>query len=879
MATDMQPEREGESQQRLEDQSPGATDRINRFLQTGWNSALQTDQFEIAEAARGQVSSLKNWRDAAHRSPFPEFYQLIEAGTLLNQASATPTERAAVVDQLSINAQHFPPRVRDLYTALLTKLDGSTHTPNANEEIARMTDSQLKELEESGDLRVLQNPFVPWNVKLNRMETRIESELKGRRDLDKRDKRLQEATQQTEAPKVDRPPDARDESKPGMDEMQRLKEGEQAPAIWSISPAYGGYYKEQSFDTWDAHTNTWRQSKYDFKEPYISPDDLRNPQDPVVMTAIVPAGRSARLPSPYTYEYLQVLEGNGQVLIDQNDDFIVRSTSRQDTLVKIQKTAIEKEHQIVISREEPQVILIPSTFTEETEEKLKEVQNTRKTTNDKARALSAYTRRHLKYSNDSSLNSVYNSDSDGYAGSIDKHKMADCDVANTYFAALCAKLGIKARHAVGHMVKGKDSEGNARITSGTGHAWTEVYDEHSQKWIKIDATPPGDPQLEQDEQGEGIPGDYGDEEAIGPTDEELQQLEEKLSQVAENLSYTDKERQLAEATGVGLKKARQILKEIQEAEETRLPNGERIVDVLSQVWTLLAESRIRYQQEYTGPVRKREGGEEIDDIVAHKIGITAGETDPASRRREQQQVIVEQVMSALQVRIIGDKSGSMGQTVDGVTKWNLQRRAMYLILSSLDRAEKNFVRVKARMREPLDVYSQVISFRNKSDIDEDKPLSNEFSPENKVRLWKSLGNQGFGNGDVPALNFLLDQIQKEQEEIIAQGKKDNTLRVIIACSDGMPDDPAGVQQTAQKLGEFGAVVVGVGLTETASQVPIIFNTPHSSGDLARDLNDLPAIVAKHVVMEAIKLFPERARMQYQRAIESILAKFNHIGLE
>lgn len=875
----MQPEKEGESQQRLEDQGPGATDRVNRFLQTGWNFALQTDQFEVAEAARGQVSSLKSWRDAAHRSPFPEFYQLMEAGTLLNQASATPVERAAVVDQLSINAQHLSPRVRDLYMSLLSKIDGSQNTPDPNSEIAKMTQNQLVYLEESGDLRVLQNPYVPWDIKLNRMETRIESELKGRRDLDKRDKKLQEAAKQTEPPKVDRPPDARDESKPGMDEMQRLKEGEQAPAIWSISPAYGGYYKEQSFDTWDASTNTWRQSKYDFAEPYIDKQVLENPQNPIVMTTLVPAGRSVRLPSPYTYEYLRVLDGRCQVLMDQNDDFLIRSTSNQDALVKIQKSAVDPEFQIVMSREDPQLISMPSTLTEETEAKLKEVQGSRKNDVDRARALASYTMRRLKYSNNSSLNGIYDSDPDGYIGAIDKHKEADCDVANTYFAALCSRLDIAARHVVGHMVKGKDSEGNARVTSGTGHAWTEIYDKSKKQWIRIDATPPGDPQLEQDEQSEGMPGDYGGQEAIGPTDEELQQLEEKLSEQAERLSYTDKERKLAEATGVTLKEARQIVKEIQEAEDTRLPNGERIVDVLAQVWDLLAESRIRYQQESTGPVRKREGGEEIDDIVAHKIGIRGGETDPASRLREQQQTVVEKVMSALQARIIGDKSGSMSQTVEGVTKWNLQRRAMYLLLSSLDRAEKNFVRIQPRMREPLDIYSQVISFRGARDIDEDKPLSNEFSDEDKVRLWKSLGNQGSGNGDVPALSFIYEQIVKEQEEVIAQGKQDNTLRIIIACSDGMPDNPAGVQQMAQKLGELNAVVVGVGLTETAAQVPIIFNTSYSRGDLAKDLNDLPAIVAKHVIMEAIKLFPERARMQYQRAIDSILAKFNRIGLE
>lgn len=871
----MQSEREGEPQQRLEAQDFGATDRINHFLQTGWNFALETDQFEIAEAAREQVSSLKGWRDASHRSPFPEFYQLVEVATLLNRASASREERAAVVDQLTSTARAFSPRVRDLYFGLLSKLDGSSFDPQFPE----ITEPHLTMLAQSGDLSLLQNPNVPWNVKLNRVETRIESELRGRRALDKRDKQ-QEAVQQPIEPfTTNQPPDARDESKPGMDEMQRLKEGEQAPAIWAISPAYGGYYKEQSFDTWDANTNTWRQSQYVFEhtavavESVFQPGNLAFLKEYLIISAEVPKDRTVRIPIPYTHK-LSNTDG-GSVKKDQNGDFVITSDSTKQIRILLLKRGGSEEFQ----GSPIDILSMPGNLSEETEKALQKIQNTRKTTIDRARALAAYTRRRLKYSNDSSLNSVYNSDPDGYAGSIDKHKMADCDVANTYFAALCAKLGIKARHAVGHMVKGKDSEGNARTTSGTGHAWTEVYDEKSQQWIRIDATPPGDPQLEKDEQGEGIPGDYGEEEAIGPTDEELQQLEEKLNKISEKLSYTQEEIHLAEVGGVELKEARQIIKEIQEAENTRLPSGERIVDVLAQVWSLLTQSRIRTQQEYAGPVRKREGGEEIEDIVAHKIGVKAGETDPASRQREQQQVFVEQVLSSMQIRIIGDKSGSMSQTVDGETKWRLQRQAMYLILSSLDRAEKNFARVKTRMRDPLNVYGQVISFRDASKIDEDKPLSNEFSMEDRVKLWKSLGNQGKGNGDVPALNFLYEQIVKEQEEIIAQGKQDKTLRVIIACSDGVPDNPAGVAQMAQKLGELNAVVVGVGLTETASQVPIIFNTPFSRGDLARDLNDLPAIVVKHIVREAIKLFPERAKTQYQKTIDNILGKFDRIGIK
>jgi len=102
------------------------------------------------------------------------------------------------------------------------------------------------------------------------------------------------------------------------------------------------------------------------------------------------------------------------------------------------------------------------------------------------------------------------------------------------------------------------------------------------------------------------------------------------------------------------------------------------------------------------------------------------------------------------------------------------------------------------------------------------------------------------------------------------------LRVIVACSDGEPNDPAMVQFMAEELGKLGCVVVGVGMTKSAKKVPIIFDTPFSRGDYAESINDLPAIVAKHLVLEAIKLFPEKERENARQMINSILAKFRNI---
>jgi hypothetical protein len=73
---------------------------------------------------------------------------------------------------------------------------------------------------------------------------------------------------------------------------------------------------------------------------------------------------------------------------------------------------------------------------------------------------------------------------------------------------------------------------------------------------------------------------------------------------------------------------------------------------------------------------------------------------------------------------------------------------------------------------------------------------------------------------------------------------------------------------------MGVVTLGVGLTKTANNIPVVFDTEWSRGDFTDNLNDLPAIVTKHLIQEAVKLFPEKAKKQSKQVIDSILSKFS-----
>ena len=98
----------------------------------------------------------------------------------------------------------------------------------------------------------------------------------------------------------------------------------------------------------------------------------------------------------------------------------------------------------------------------------------------------------------------------------------------------------------------------------------------------------------------------------------------------------------------------------------------------------------------------------------------------------------------------------------------------------------------------------------------------------------------------------------------------------MACSDGEPDDKARVRQLAEKLGQMNTVTIGVGITETAGNVPVIFDTPYSRGVVVANMADLPKVLAAEVVKEAVKLFPEKGRVNFDRFIKAILAKFEAV---
>jgi len=111
-----------------------------------------------------------------------------------------------------------------------------------------------------------------------------------------------------------------------------------------------------------------------------------------------------------------------------------------------------------------------------------------------AQQLAAFVKENFEYSNDSSKNYTYKKNPALYFQKIDQYRKVDCDVAATFFSALCRRAGIPARMTVGFHVGGSRN-GKTELNRNQLHAWAEIW--NGREWLTIDPTPPG----QDDEEG------------------------------------------------------------------------------------------------------------------------------------------------------------------------------------------------------------------------------------------------------------------------------------------------------------------------------------------------------------------------------------------
>ena len=789
------------------------------------------------------------------------------------------SQRKIMVDKLVLQGRMLGANTGDFYNLLLSELSGVEYTPHNPFSKILLDDLKntnsfkslfLDDLNMETKLKLFKKEIIPLVDSLTIADRKSQPKKKRKEGSPEKEKQQQA------------PQSKKDTSKPGMDEMEKGNEGELPPAIWTISPAYGGYFKECSFDSFNFETNTWARS---YSETGFA--DYKNTESSFNITIIAKLNRGESYPIPipygfavdkYRYElieniYYQSNERKGNYFeVDTDNNYYINTTSMKGSSAIIQipltKTGVTLYQKPESLPPMPNVKLSLEGITKKVFE---EIENSGQDDISKANSLARHTMMHLTYSNDSSFNSIYNSDPKGYFNAIDYHRQADCDVANTYFALLCLNMGIRARHVVGHMVKGKDDSGNSRITSGTGHAWTEVYNPSTSEWVRIDATPAGESPDEEEgtkDSSEPVPGDYGSL-AVPPSEKYKKKLEEALEK---SVTATSDELKVNEVDR--LTPAEISLNQMRVLDRFELANGERLIDVISSIWDILVDSTNKRKTKTSSGYSQKQGGEEIDDIVAFKIERKAGNQDPAVRLKETSYLEIEDKFRDIDLYFGLDKSGSMESIYNSKSLLEIQREVVYILISSVQSLQNKLLKTKSDAQ----VRTSISSFGTKGyyTVDQDKEISNTLTEEEKTTLWKSLLESSGSNADKALIESILKSIKQDKESDPIKFKE--KIKIAIFTSDGQPStsEIPYIKSAIKELNDLGVFVLGLGITQNATTVPDIYESAGAKGKLVLNLNSLIPIAATEIVGRIVDSFPSNTKKQIEQTLGNRLAKLKNL---
>lgn len=794
---------------------------IDKIQELYWQKREQLAQsLERTEKTIDELKAYQDWRGQSESSPYKSFYQLFEGLSAIDGAHLSLEQekqhKEQFVAQMSAKVSRMSPNVADFMMNLLAHILHEDYQPaSVNQQLFSQKILQLSTPEQAkiSNWQILTQANISFNKKNNRFNSVIRGFLQGLSDFDnaievepKSDEPEKKPADQE--PELTSPPPATDESQPGMDETERPKEGEPLSVIWMIKPPFGGYYKENSLDSWDEARKTWVQSEYEFTH-WRAPQFDESAQLYEIFTLLMP-NQWTRLPIPYVMQ-LAKAPASCKVMVDQNGDATVWHNGKSSEQISFYLIEKDNPSRSAKGEKTAQGKFNLSGLSNETRQKIKELKNSQDDEITQAEKLAYYCRSRLKYSNDSGFNEAYRAHPGGFVSAIDEHKQADCDVANTYFAGLLSELGISARHTVGHMVKGQKN-GMTQITSGTGHAWTEVFNNQTNEWTRIDATPAGDSQMQEEQENqEPVPeGDYGNQEAEKMSDEELKQ---KLQKIMEELKEKQKEQKqkedspearFAKEANCSPEEAKKVLDGINRIEREYAT----LINDMKKVWLEVIEKNRQKIRDSESPVTI-DKGDELEDAGEFIHDIQTGSTNPSGFMRVAEQEIAEDVFGGFEVYLSADMSGSMAGIIEQ------SRDMVYLIAHSVMEAAKLFryYSTPAHLNTSIKIMAVVFGGNSKIAL----PLTDKWGNKEKLELFRAIdGQAGGGTPDDQALEFIEQTINSslqkssEQESKYKTGIANDQLRdkwkirrIILTSADGGSNSFERVKEINFRLSEQG----------------------------------------------------------------------------
>jgi hypothetical protein len=763
-------------------------------------------------------------------------------------------EAAMTGKKVSLHTSSHP-LLHDFFTATQNLLKN----PHDIIDVLKIDDrvkKQLKKLQqvqmENGEtinvFDLLKNPDIGFDQKLRWYHVQIEPRLEWLIE------RAQKLAKETEL----LPPDSHDVLDPSMDEMS---EGKEAPSsgFYEIAPFYGGYYKGHVYEHWDASALQWQKAQKQVESLTGSLDLIESTKRSMVGKFQVGAMQAVDLPSDFAIDPSSILlhdQYDAAVLRGSDGVWYIRAQPKQNTATlsrvsswisgKLGKPSIstidlefsigKPKNKLPSSVSEP--IDLPSQFAQLPEKVSQKIQDAKTSSLDlivKARILCNFVRNHLEYSNESQYNNIYKQHPARYFISMWEHKKADCDVANTFAAEVVKQAGISVRMVAGHYVKNPTKAGTTLLHDGTGHAWLEVYDPQKQTWIRMDATPKGDPNMDEQEQEDDLDpdqnrdGDYGEQEAEIMSDEELQELLQKLEEEERKRRELDKtpEMRFAEEANCTPEEARLVMEKIRKLRELKDAKGDNVLRQSQKIWGEIIRKNQRERTVYTGPVRMREGTD-LTDPVSAWIDIKTGIDNPTGFERPEKRIEIERAFGGFEVYIGADRSTSMNDIdpVSGLRKTDAQRDAVFLFVDSIMSNAIQSKRYEKKLKNPMPVRICVVGFGATTEII--LPLTDTWGPKEQIQLYRALDQHAGGTTpDHTALALLSSQIQQSKalEGSVQQktrSKKWNMNRFVAMFADGGSDDAASVRQQLANMRDQDIDVFGFGVTQSGRAMEAVY---------------------------------------------------------
>ena len=280
------------------------------------------------------------------------------------------------------------------------------------------------------------------------------------------------------------PPEDSDEYIPQDSEIWEAM-GEQS-RFAEIYPPFLGYYAKWKKSYFNRETNLWSKRKSLSPLSYKLPEWTKKYAYTWVITKWINAIPLPDLARPDTFTLHSTWKSAPEFHVDQNGCVYLVSNEKQFVSFNFWLNQHDNT-KAPVSADSDKIIF--DSLSQDTQKLLDNLRSSWANPQQIAAAIKYYIIKNKKYSTKVQWTLRNKSNRDNYIKHLDESPILECFSANSLFVALCRELWVPARLVVGHMVQSTNKEGKACLTKNDGHAWSEIWDSASWKWLRVDSTP------------------------------------------------------------------------------------------------------------------------------------------------------------------------------------------------------------------------------------------------------------------------------------------------------------------------------------------------------------------------------------------------------